>query len=424
MGYKLVVMKTVNLYMSLFVFAIGGLYTQPVNAQISIRKPKVNISKKDSNEGKSEKSGDLKDKLDGKPEYNPDDPVYRAYSRTRDNLKSAQGILDGSSWDLNRENENEKIIRDLKKVEEGLGELKSFGEDKKSYYKEFEENYTNLEQKRIAEMKEYEVVAGYDKKLESYYRWVTMGYEMNDKTLEPSYSGYYSFKEDFQTNQPEKYKGDYVQKRITAVDNFFEVEVYQQLDDLEKNVDRLIKNAHKLNSRGEEDYLLNAKSHFKKMEELSKTVQYKKDYLLKDKSKINEIENKLNNEKSTLGEYIDSGKCDAYRAKYEKELVDAVRLGGKAMSNTKYEAMASKGVDSGTPLRTVITSAVWQVKKNDFGYPQYKYLDVDIAVKKEGKCYLSYGQIRRNYEGGGSYGGEYFNYWGIQSEMNCDNVNK
>ena len=402
---------------------IGGIYTQPL-AQINIKKPKVNIPTKNSNEGQKESSGTIKDKIDGKPEYNPDDPVYKAYSRTRDNLKSAEGILNGSTWNLNRETENVQVIKDLKKVEEGLSELKSLGEDKKSYYKEFEESYNSIEARRDSDMKEHEVAVGYDKNLESYYRWVTMGHEMNDEKLDPSYTGYFSFKEDYKTNQPEKYNGDYSQKRIAAIDNFFNVEVYQQLDDLDKDVDRIIKNTHQTNSRGEDDYLLNAKSHLKNMEDISKTITYKKEYLLKDKTKINEIEAKLNAEKDLLSAYVESGKCDAYRAKYEQELIDAVRLGAKMMSNAKYEEMASKGVDDGTPVRVVITSSVWQVKKNDFGYPQYKYLDVDIALKKDDKCFLSYGQIRRTYEGAGNYGGEFFNYWGTQSEMNCGNINK
>lgn len=419
-------MKTLKITTLSAILLIAGLSVQPLNGQINkFKKPKVEIPKTTpGKKGSGNDTNSLKDKVDGKPDYNPEDPVYKAYSRTRDNLKSIESSLNGTSWNSSRENENEQVLKDLKKVEEGLNELKSLGEDKKTYYKEFEESYKSLEQRRAADMEKFNLEASYDKNLESYYRWVTMGYEMKNEKLEPSYKGYYSFKEDFKSNQPEKYKGDYVQKRISAVDNFFEVEVYEQLEDVEKNVDKLIKNAHKLNSREEEDYLLNAKSHLKKMEELEKTINYKKEYLLKDKTKITQIETKLAKEKNMLSEYVSSGKCDAYRAKFEQELIDAVRLGNKAMSNSKYEAMAIKGVDSGVPTKAVITSSVWQIKKNDFGYPLYKYLDVDIAVKKDGKCYLAYGQIRKSYEGAGVYGGEFFNYWGLQTEMNCNNTNK
>jgi hypothetical protein len=396
--------------------------SQTVNAQIpKLKKPKISLKK---NNDKSNDSNELKEKVDGKPEYDPDDPTYRAYSRTRDNLKSVESIMNGSSWDLNRETENEQALKDLSKVKEGLEELKTLGEDKKNYYKEFQEDYARIESQRSSDMNKYNLEASYDKNLDSYYRWVAMGHEFKNEDLEPSYSGYYSFKEDFKKNHQEKYEGDYVQKRITAVDNFFEVEVYKELDNLERSIDKVIKNTHKLNNRGEEDYLLNAQSHLKKMEDLFSTVKYRKEYLLKDKTEINRIEAKLVKEKNMLDQYVSSGKCDAYRAKFKQELIDAVRIGSKGMSNSKYETMAKNGVTKGSPVRTVITSSIWDVKKNDFGYPQYKYLNVDIALKKDNKCYLAYGQIRKSYEGSGSYGSEFFNYWGIQEEMNCDNINK
>ena len=68
-----------------------------------------------------------------------------------------------------------------------------------------------------------------------------------------------------------------------------------------------------------------------------------------------------------LDEYVNSGKCDEHRAKYEQEIIDAVRVGKKGMTNAKYEGMATKGVDKGTPVKAVVTSSTWYVKKNDFG---------------------------------------------------------
>ena len=126
-----------------------------------------------------------------------------------------------------------------------------------------------------------------------------------------------------------------------------------------------------------------------------------------------------------LEEYIKSGKFDANIAKYKKEIIDAVRLGKSAMTNAAYENMAKAGVDKGKVTRVVITSAVWSVAKTEYGFPLHKYLDVDIAVTDaDGKCWLAFGQIRKQYEGGGVYGAEYFNFWGLQEEMNCANINK
>jgi hypothetical protein len=73
----------------------------------------------------------------------------------------------------------------------------------------------------------------------------------------------------------------------------------------------------------------------------------------------------------------------------------------------------------------VITSTTWYVAKNDYGLPLHKALAVDLAVTDEnGKCWKAYGEIRKQYEGGGVYGADYFDYWGLQDEMNCANVNK
>jgi hypothetical protein len=170
--------------------------------------------------------------------------------------------------------------------------------------------------------------------------------------------------------------------------------------------------------------LLNAKSFLKDFEEPIKSISYNKKYLLEDKTGIDAVQAKIDKEKAILDEYIKSGKYDAHVAKFKQQLIDKVRLGANKMSNPKYTSMATAGVDKGKVSRVVITSDIWIVQKNEFGFPLYKYLPVDIAVTVDGKCWLAYGQIRKQYEGGGVYGGEYFNYWGLQDEMNCLNINK
>lgn len=421
----------------LSILLITGYQIQPVSAQLGklkVKKPKVSVPKikskktsstssNSSSTSTSTSSTSSKAKSD-KPEYDPNDPTYRAYSMVRDGISSAKSTINGTEWNRNREGSNESISKDFKKITENLDKLKAAGEDSKDYYKTFESDYKELEEKRKSSMESYNLDVAYDNKLDAYYKWAAMGWEIQDKEIKPSYSGYNSFRKDFETNRPEKFKDSYVQKRVTAVDDFFKVKVYERLPGLEEDIDHIIKSAHKINGRGEEAYLLNAKSYLKDFEKPLESIKYKKEFLLEDKTEINRIEAKLLKEKSMLDEYVNSGKCDAHRAKYEQEIIDAVRVGKKAMTNAKYEGMATKGVDKGTPVRAVVTSSTWYVKKNDFGYPLYKSLGVDIVVKKEGKCYLAYGQIRKTYEGGGQYGGEFFNYWGIQEEMNCANINK
>jgi len=148
-------------------------------------------------------------------------------------------------------------------------------------------------------------------------------------------------------------------------------------------------------------------------------------YLLEKKDEITALETQINSEKTVLDAYVSSGKYDAHVAKHKQKKLDAVRIGKKATSNSKYENMAIKGVNKGAVgTRAVITNATWKVSKTDWGYPLHKSLPVELIVKRDGKCYLAFGQMRREYEGAGVYGKEYFDYWGIQEEMNCNNVNK
>jgi hypothetical protein len=231
-------------------------------------------------------------------------------------------------------------------------------------------------------------------------------------------------KKNFETTRPEKYASSYVQKRVTAVDNFFQVEVYEVVPELNEDVDNVITNIHAKNSSGDEDYLLNAKYYVKDFEKIIPTITYNRKYLLQNKTDIDAVQAKMNKEKAILDEYIASGKYEAHVAKFHQALLDAVRLAPKKMTDQTYESMAKAGVDKGQVLRVVITDNVWRVHKTDWGFPEYKYLPIDIAISYDGKCFLAYGQIRKTYEGGGVYGGEFFNYWGMQEEMNCNNVNK
>ncbi len=398
------------------------------NAQIktSLKNVKEKVSDKATGDkDKTGKTENITDKASGKPEYDPNSPTYRAYSIVRDETSSTRNLLKPENWDNNVEGKNEEALRYIAKAQENLAKLQAdLIESKKPYVKELESNLNQVEADRKAKFDSYTADQEYDKKIEAYYKFAINGWEIQDKSLEPSYTGYYKMRKDFETTRPEKFKSTYVQKRVTDVDNFFKVEVYKVVPELSTKVDRIIASIHAKNSSGDEEYLLNAKSYLKDFEDPIKLITYNKKYLLEDKSGIDAVQAKIDKEKAMLDEYIKSGKYDAHVAKFRQALIDAVKLSPKKMTNANYEAMAKKGVDKGTVTRVVITSDVWMVKKTDWGFPEYKYLTVDIAVNFEGKCWLAYGQIKKEYEGGGVYGGETFNYWGLQDEMNCDNVNK
>jgi len=194
---------------------------------------------------------------------------------------------------------------------------------------------------------------------------------------------------------------------------------------LDGEVDKIISEIHEKNSRNEESYMLNAKHYLKDFDKPQEDINYNKKYLLEDKAGINAVQSKIDKELAMLNEYINSGKYDAHVAQYRQEIIDAVRLRPKMMSNDSYEKMAREGVDKGKVARVVIVSSAWEVAKTEYGFPLYKFLRVDLAVTDvDGKCMSAYGQIRKTYEGGGVYGDEFFYYWGLQDEMNCSNINK
>lgn len=363
--------------------------------------------------------------INGEPAYDPESPTYRAYSIVRDEINSTKNILGDDHWNKNVEGRNEDATRYLAKAKENLTKLQNDPvESKKPYVKNLAASWDEVEATRKQKFEVYTLNKEYSEKLDQYHRFATSGWEISDKSLEASYTGYHKFKSEFETKRPDYVKDGYVQKRFADVDNYFNVEVYKVVPELNAQVDAVIKRIHEKNSDGEESYLLNAKSYQKEFEQPLADILYNKQYLLENKTDINAVQTKLEKEKAVLDEYVSSGKCDAHRAKYHQKMVDAVRLAPKKMSNPKYEGMALAGVEKGKATRAVITSDIWLVKKNEWGLPLYKYLPVDIAVTIDGKCWLAYGQIRKDYEGGGQYGGEYFNYWGSQEEMNCANTMK
>jgi hypothetical protein len=420
-----------NKFLTLAVILTAGISTSHAQLKGALKSAKEKTEKAvesvPSTSGSSSGSSGTKPagSMNGEPAYDPESATYRAFSITRDEISSAKNILKDGEWNKNVEGRNDDATRYLAKAKENLTKLQNDPiESKKPYVKDLAASWDETEALRKEKFETYTLNQDYSKKLDEFHRFAMNGWEISDKSLEPSYAGYHKFKSEFETKRPDYVKDGYVQKRFADIDNYFNVEVYKVVPELNAQVDAVIKRIHEKNSDGEESYLLNAKSYQKEFEQPLADILYNKQYLLENKTEINAVQAKLEKEKAVLYEYVSSGKCDAHRAKFHQKMVDAVRLAPKKMSNPKYEGMALAGVEKGKATRAVITSDIWLVKKNEWGLPLYKYLPVDIAVTIDGKCWLAYGQIRKDYEGGGQYGGDYFNYWGSQEEMNCANTMK
>lgn len=358
------------------------------------------------------------------PKYDPDSPVYKAYSAAKQNLKFAKSTTEGIEWRSNIEGSNETLIKDLAKVKTNLTFLKEQGEDSKNYYEEFSAEYQRLEDFRVSEMENYTIDEAYEKKMEAYYYWAKLQRPIKDSTIRGTYTSYKKFNADFETNRPKKYASSLIQKYSKAVDNYLAVEVYEDIPYFRKKVDAIVRNIHKPNASGDKDYLLNAKSYKRDCDEIFEEIKYYDNCLFEKKDEINSIKADLSNEVAMLDEYVSSGKYDAHVAKYKQELIDAVRLRPVAMNSSKYLSMIKKGVEKGTVSKANVVSDRWLISRNEWGIPKYKYLPIDIAVTYNGKCYLAYGQIVKDYAGGGTYGADYFSDWGLQDEMNCGNVSK
>lgn len=414
-----------NKILTLSVILLTTISMSHAQLKGALKNVKEKSDKSTSGTGSGSSSSKPAGNLNGEPAYDSESPTYRAYSIVRDEISSTKNILGDDHWNKNVEGRNEDATRYLAKAKENLVKLQNDPiESKKPYVKNLAASWDEVENTRKQKFEVYTLNKEYSEKLDQYHRFATSGWEINDKSLEPSYTGYHNFKTEFEAKRPDYAKNEYVQSRFRDIDNYFNVEVYKIVPELSAQVDAIIRKAHAKNSSGDEEYLLNAKSYLKDFEEPIAQITYNKQYLLENKTEINAVQAKLEKEKAFLDEYVNSGKCDAHRAKYHQAMVDAVRLSPKKMTNAKYEGMALTGVETGKGTRAVVTSDVWIVKKNEYGLPLYKYLPVDIAVTVDGKCWLAYGQIRKEYEGGGQYGGEYFNYWGLQDEMNCANTMK
>jgi hypothetical protein len=65
------------------------------------------------------------------------------------------------------------------------------------------------------------------------------------------------------------------------------------------------------------------------------------------------------------------------------------------------------------PQRTILKFAAekvsgvqWNVAKDDYGLPKYRYFtpDIYVAYKMDGKCYVGTVTLRETYQGGGTFG--------------------
>ncbi len=150
-----------------------------------------------------------------------------------------------------------------------------------------------------------------------------------------------------------------------------------------------------------------------------------KTYLYTDKTKIDELIKKCENEKTRLETYI---KIDyiKFKVDYDKEKLDKVVLAKEVMNDPTLNSFVKTKFDAkyGKVIKVVIVDDKWTIKKSASGIPTYKVISYQASLKAtDGSCKKQNGTIAMQYEGGGKYGDKYLNYFDIV-EMSCENVNK
>lgn len=428
-------MHTFKLIITLFLLTLcsysfgqfGGIIKKPKKPSTKILKNKPSKAPTKTNSSSSSdkqstssnaSSSSIERYKDGSPKYNPDNPspTSLAHRKAKENLKYAQSTT--SYLD-----DRIKYLEKAKPSLDFLNEQKS--EEGQTYLKEFNETYRTLSTQYAAEKETISQIAKHQSNLEQYYKWVALGRQITDENLAPNYKAYYKHRDAFKEAYPEEFAGNYNQKMATKVDQFFKVDVYKKVANLDEEVSVIIKQIHQVNGE-REDYILNADGYLKDFEKPVQSLAYYKKDLLEDLTTANALEAKINKDKNMLETYISSGKFEANKALFAQEIIDA-RLLRKGMSDSKLEAFAKSKLPAefGKILRVTVASTGWGVNKNYFDIPVSKGITIDFATKKEdGKCYYISASVMQTYEGGGKYGNWYFSDPWQKGEMNCNNVNK
>lgn len=410
----------------------GGLVKKPKKP--SIRTPKSNISKKvqkatnTTTSSSSSATVESNRNKDGTPKYNSDDPTYKAYSKAKENVKFAKSIVEGIEWKQNKEKAQKDAAKYLTKAKSSLDFLNEQASEKgQAYLKEMNETYTALNTKCTNETAAFNKKETYEKNIKSYESWIKYGNKDEASKLDFSYAGFYNEIENYKKELPDVFENSKnTQAIFKSLDDYFNNRVYKEVKKQEEDAAIVIEAMYKKQLwEGHENYRIEAKSYLKKLENILPRIPSKDK--LKDETTANALKAKITKETTMLKEYINSGQLEAAIKQRQQERIDAVRLNEKGMSNSAYEKMAlDRSFSDGKKiLRAVIVSSDWQVVKNALDVPKHKSLWYSIAIKdKDGVCYKASGELRKDYEGGGKYGNPKFLFSEIDTEMNCNNINK
>lgn len=425
-------------------FAVANSSQAQFGKLKSLKNKKISIPKKKksstSNSGSSSSPfASVKPRKrsdDGLPAYDrdlKDNKDWEAAKYCKENIKTITNDLNGDRWPsvyINR-----PTVKRLDRMKENLAYLEGLDAEKnQDYLKNFKEQYQTLSDKRAKEFKTFEAtevvtkeINEWDNTLFDYSDARRAMYNFPDSTL--TYAKYSEYRLTVKERFPDNFESEGIVKELKKMDDYFSITVKEHIANMEKEADAIVVDMNKNYGGGDyKEFEYNPKRFIKKFNELNTYVNYYNRKLVTDASQTSSVESKIKTEVDKLNTYVSSGKFDTFMAARNQEKINARLLRKKEMSNASYEGLVKKSVTDATVLKVNIISPKWNVEKNAIDIPKNKWLGVDLAIKKEGKCYLRYGRVKKTYEGGGKYGKTFFafeDYFNFKdNEMNCVNINK
>lgn len=138
------------------------------------------------------------------------------------------------------------------------------------------------------------------------------------------------------------------------------------------------------------------------------------------------VKKTLTDQKAKIQHFIDSGESDKHKAAANQAKVDARRMKSAGKTDPTLEAFVKKNHSTGHygELKRVVLLSDWKIEKAVTGIPLKKFLNIQVAVSKDGICDLRKGHIYQDYEGAGKYGPMKLAHYGSPDEINCNNIFK
>jgi hypothetical protein len=223
-------------------------------------------------------------------------------------------------------------------------------------------------------------------------------------------------------------------RHITRAEEFYTKMETKELPETEKDVNRIFTKANALEYNGfplemngtkQESWKVFPKYVIDDLNKILPDLNDQKIYLYKDKSKIDALIKKCEDEIKRLDTYMKSD-YTKFKADYDKGILKTIVLGNAGMNDPELTNFIKTNfkVNDFKIIKAVVVDSRWMITKSNAGIPTYKYVAFNASAKKtDGTCHKHWGRIVMQYEGGGNYGAKYLTYENSR-EMSCDNVNK